>query len=296
MKMSVPVAYLGVIIIWSTTPLMIKWSGEGAGYLFGVSSRMVLALLITSVMLIVWARKLPMHRDAIKTYLVTGLGIFMAMMAVYYGAQHISSGLVSVLFGMTPLVTSVFAAIVLKEQSLTLNKLGGVLLGIIGLSVIFGSDITVGEHALLGIIAILLAVLSHSATSVIVKSIGADLHAMEMTHGGLMVAAPLYLVTWLVTGDSLPEQIPQRTWMSIVYLSLFGSVLGFVLFFYVLKHVEASRVALITLITPVCALWLGQMLNNEHHDPLVWTGTLLILIGMSVFQWGSLIRSYLERY
>lgn len=293
--MSVPAAYLGVILIWSTTPLMIKWSGEGAGYLFGVSSRMVLALCITSVMLVVWTRKLPLHRDAIKTYLATGLGIFMAMMAVYYGAQFITSGLVSVLFGLTPLMTSVFAALWLKEKSLTVNKLSGVLLGIAGLSVIFGSGITVGEHALLGIAAILIAVLSHSVTSVIVKSIGATLDGIDVTHGGLMVAAPLYLLSWFVAGDSLPEQLPQRTWMAIVYLSLFGSVLGFVLYFYVLKHVEASRVALITLITPVTALLLGQFLNNESNDPLVWIGTLLILIGMSVYQWGSVVRQYIWR-
>lgn len=294
--MSVPAAYLGVILIWSTTPLMIKWSGEGAGYLFGVSSRMVLALCVTSLLLVVWTRKPPLHRAAIKTYLATGLGIFMAMMAVYYGAQFITSGLVSVLFGLTPLMTSVFAAIWLKERALTTNKISGVILGIVGLSIIFGSGITVGEHALVGIAAILVAVLSHSITSVIVKSIGADLHAMDVTHGGLMVAAPLYLISWLVSGDSLPEQLPQRTWMAIVYLSLFGSVLGFILYFYVLKHVEASRVALITLITPVTALLLGQFLNNESNDPLVWIGTLLILIGMSVYQWGSLMRQYVRRY
>jgi len=294
--MSVPAAYLGVILIWSTTPLMIKWSGEGAGYLFGVSSRMVLALCVTSLLLVVWTRKPPLHRAAIKTYLATGLGIFMAMMAVYYGAQFITSGLVSVLFGLTPLMTSVFAAIWLKERALTINKISGVILGIVGLSIIFGSGITVGEHALVGIAAILVAVLSHSITSVIVKSIGADLHAMDVTHGGLMVAAPLYLISWLVSGDSLPEQLPQRTWMAIVYLSLFGSVLGFILYFYVLKHVEASRVALITLITPVTALLLGQFLNNESNDPLVWIGTLLILIGMSVYQWGSLMRQYVRLY
>ena len=294
--MSVPAAYLGIILIWSTTPLMIKWSGEGVGYLFGVSSRMVLALCITSLLLVVWTRKLALHRAAIKTYLATGLGIFMAMLAVYYGAQFISSGLVSVLFGITPLVTGVFAAIWLNERALTINKISGVMLGIIGLAVIFGSGITVGEHAVLGIVAILLAVLSHSVTAVVVKSIGAELDAIDVTHGGLLVAAPLYLMSWLIFGAGLPDELPQRSWMSIVYLSVFGSVLGFILFFYVLKHVEASRVALITLITPVTALLLGQYLNNENNDPLVWIGTFLILLGMAFYQWGNLMISYVKGY
>ena len=68
------------------------------------------------------------------------------------------------------------------------------------------------------------------------------------------------------------------------------------MFFYVLKHVEASRVALITLITPVTALLLGQYLNNENNDPLVWIGTFLILLGMAFYQWGNLMISYVKGY
>ena len=45
--MSVPLAYIGVIIIWSTTPLAIKWSGGDAGFLFGVTARMLIGLLFS---------------------------------------------------------------------------------------------------------------------------------------------------------------------------------------------------------------------------------------------------------
>jgi len=293
--MSVPAAYLGIIIIWSTTPLAIKWSGEEAGFLFGVASRMLIGAAVCTLLLLILARKLPWHREARQTYLAAGLGIYGAMMSVYWGSQYIPSGLISVIFGLTPIVTGVIAAIWLQERSLTASKLAGIFLGIVGLIIIFGTGVELSEGAVYGIAAVLLAVILHSVSAVWVKSISARLPALEVTNGGLLIAAPLYLVTWLLFSDGWPEDISTRTALSISYLAVFGSVLGFIMYFYVLKHIDASRVALVTLLTPVLALLLGQGLNNEIINPAVWIGTFCILVGMSVYQWGARLVLSLRR-
>lgn len=285
--MSVPAAYLGVILIWSTTPLAIKWSGEEVGFLFGVASRMLIGAAVCSLIMLLLARKLSWNRVARQTYLAAGLGLYGAMMSVYWGAQYIPSGLISVLFGLTPIVTGVIAAFWLRERSLTVSKLSGVFLGIVGLVIIFGSGIELEDGAVYGIAAVLLAVLLHSISAVWVKAINAQLSALEVTNGGLLVAAPLYLGSWLLLGYNWPVNIPLRTALSISYLAIFGSVLGFIMYFYVLKYIDASRVALITLVTPVLALLLGQVLNNESIQAVVWLGTCCILLGMSIYQWGD---------
>lgn len=285
--MSVPAAYLGVILIWSTTPLAIKWSGEEVGFLFGVASRMLVGAAVCSLIMLLLTRKLPWNREARQTYLAAGLGLYGAMMSVYWGAQYIPSGLISVIFGLTPIVTGIIAAIWLQERSLTISKLSGVFLGIVGLVIIFGSGIELKDGAVYGIAAVLFAVLLHSVSAVWVKAINAQLPALEVTNGGLLVAAPLYLGTWLLVDNTWPADIPLRTALSISYLAIFGSVLGFIMYFYVLKHIDAGRVALITLVTPVLALLLGQGLNNESIQSVVWLGTCCILLGMSIYQWGS---------
>lgn len=293
-NMSVPTAYLGVILIWSTTPLAIKWSGEEVGFLFGVASRMLAGAAVCSLIMLLLTRKLPWYREARQTYLAAGLGLYGAMMSVYWGAQYIPSGLISVIFGLTPIVTGIIAAIWLQERSLSISKLSGVFLGIIGLVIIFGSGIELKDGAVYGIAAVLFAVLLHSVSAVWVKAINAQLPALEVTNGGLLVAAPLYLGTWLLADNSWPISIPLRTALSISYLALFGSVLGFIMYFYVLKHIDASRVALITLVTPVLALLLGQVLNNEAIQPVVWLGTICILLGMSIYQWGGHLMFHLR--
>ena len=286
--MSVPLAYIGVIIIWSTTPLAIKWSGVDAGFLFGVTARMLIGLLLSSILILLLSRRrLPWTKHARKAYFVAGIAIYGAMLSVYWGSQYISSGFISVIFGLNPIVTGILAALWLNERSLTPAKLLGVVFGFIGLLIIFSQGLSLGNNAVIGIAAVCLSVLLHSWSSVLFKKLEIKLTALEITHGGLMVSVPLYLLTWFVMQGTWPEHIGQRSLGSIMYLGIFGSVLGFVLFFYILKHIDVNRVSLITLITPVVALFLGYALNNEVLNATVWIGTAMIMLGMSFYQWSD---------
>jgi drug/metabolite transporter (DMT)-like permease len=131
--MSVPATYLTVILIWSTTPLAIKWSAEGAGFAFAVASRMAIGLAVAALILAVWHVGVPLHRRARMSYLAGGLTMFLAMILTYWAAQYIHSGLISVLFGISPLITGVFALVWLEEDALTRLKVAGMVLGVIGL-------------------------------------------------------------------------------------------------------------------------------------------------------------------
>lgn len=285
--MSVPAAFVGVILIWSTTPLAIQWSSEGTGFLFGVSARMWLGALVCLALMGALSVPLPRHAAALRTYLAAGLGIFGAMTCVYWGAQFIPSGLISVLYGLTPMVTGLLAALWLGERAFSPARLFGMLLGLGGLAVIFGRGLIDHQIAIPGVLAVLASVALHSVSSVWVKRIGAEISAMAVAGGGLLVAAPLYLLAWLLLDGSLPQALTPRAGAAIVYLGLVGSVVGFVLFYYVLKRMAASRIALITLVTPVLALWLGHVFNGESIDAQVVAGTALILAGLAAHQWGD---------
>lgn len=284
--MPVSVAYIGIILIWSTTPLAIKWSAEDAGFLFGVFSRMLLGALICIALLTILNRKLPLHHRALHTYLAGGLGVFGSMLCVYWAAQYIPSGLISVLFGLTPIVTGLIAAVFLGEKAFTPSRLLGIMLGITGLVVIFAQRLHLGDHMIWGVAGVLLAVVLHSTSGVWVKSIGAEMSALDVTTGSLLFSAPLYFLTWLIFDGQLPSNISMRAVVAIFYLGIFGSVLGFIMYFYVLRHMEASRTALVTLVTPVLALFIGHQFNHEVLNVHVWLGSGCILSGMLLYQWG----------
>lgn len=280
-------AYLGVILIWSTTPLAIQWSGQEVGYLFGVTSRMVIGVALCLVLIGLLRLPMAWHSRAIRTYLAAGLGIYGAMLCVYWGAQYIPSGWIAVLFGLTPIVTGLMAQRFLGEQKLAGRRLLGVVLGFVGLVVVFYGSAGVSATAWQGVLALLAAVTLHSISAVWTKKIGYQVNGLVITTGGLLVAVPLYLLTWWLTGTRWPVEIPERVAWSILYLGVVATVVGFALFFFVLRHVSATRVALLTLVTPVLALWLGRWLNGEPLSGPVLVGTGFILSGLLLYELGE---------
>lgn len=287
--MPLALAYTIVILIWSTTPLAIRWSSIGGGFTFAVMARMLIGLALSLALIAVWRIGLPLHARARRSYLAGGLGTFGAMLCTYWGAQYIHSGLISVLFGLTPLMTGVLATLWLGEKALQPGKIAGLLLGIAGLALIFATgDQTGSGKALPGLVALLLAVLIYSASLVWVKRIGDDSPPLATTAGTLLVAMPLFAFAWLLADGAPPAAVPAQAWLAIAYLGVFGSVLGFALYYYLIKHMEAGKVALITLITPVLALLMGNMLNNEVIEARVWLGAALISLGLAIHQWRTI--------
>jgi drug/metabolite transporter (DMT)-like permease len=287
--MSVPLAYLGIILIWSTTPLAIQWSSQGIGFALAVLARMLIGVVVAGLIVALWRIRFPLHARARRAYLVGGLALFGAMVLTYWGARYVHSGLISVLFGLSPLAAAILGAVFVGERSLTPSRLVGMLLGALGLATIFIHGDSLGhEHALAGLCAVLCAVAVYSGGMVWLKQIGDDSPPLATTVGSLSVSLPLFALVWWVTDGQLPALVPPRAGAAVAYLGVFGSVIGFALYYYVIKHLETAKVALITLITPVIALLLGNWFNGETIGLRLWIGTGLILLGLSVHQWEML--------
>lgn len=277
----VVVSYLGVVLIWSTTPLGIKWSTE-VGFVQGLALRMLSATVLLVLLQAALRRPLPMDRDAVLTYLAGTLGVFFAMTCVYWAAQSLPSGLLAVVFGMAPMITALFSALLLGERDDLPRKLLGGAIGLGGLALIYTDDLALGG-ARLALLAVLASTAFYSLGAVLMKRIASAADHVSITTGSMLAAAPLFLIAWGMLGLELPSDPPPRALAAIAYLALAGSVLGFLMYFYLLKHIRASSAVLITLITPVSALVLGALLNDEQLPASVLAGSAVILLGLAVF-------------
>lgn len=112
------------------------------------------------------------------------------------------------------------------------------------------------------------------------KIIGTHLPALTQVAGGLLLALPLYLLTWASIDGQWPDQLPLRSVASIIYLGVIATTLGFSFYYYLLTRLAATRVALITMISPVLALWLGHTINHEPLTIKIVAGTLLIMTAL----------------
>jgi len=284
---SVPLAYIGIIIIWTTTPLAIKWSGQDVGFLFGISSRMGVGLIVSLILLAALRKRIPITREAIHAYLSIGLPLFGAMSCVYWGAQFIPSGLIAVVFGMTPLATGALAIFWLGENNFTPPRLIGMVFGLLGLAIIYSNSFALGPSAHLGILAVVGAMFFHSLGIVWTKKVGGNYAPLVANAGGLACAFFLFVCTWIVSDAVFPTTLPNLAIGSILYLGIVGSVLGAGLFYYALKRLDTGKISMLTLITPVTALLLGRLLNNETLDVATMIGVSLVIVGLGIYQWAS---------
>ncbi|MDP7592324.1 MAG: DMT family transporter [Litorilituus sp.] len=286
--MQVSIAYLAVLLIWSTTPLGIVWSSESISPSMAVLLRMVIALILGGAIIFIKRISLPWHKQAIRLYSYSALGVFGGMTFSYLAAQYISSGVLSLTFGLAPVLSAIFAQRILAEPTIsTLRKLA-MLLSFSGLAIVCSDNFSLQANSYLGLLYVLIAVSLFSLSGVLVKSISLVIHPMATTVGALSIATPLFFITWLLLDGSLPvEQWQLRSIWATLYLGVFGSLIGFFAYFYVLQKLSASTVALITLITPVVALTLGTVFNDEMLNNKIIFGAFLVIAGLAFYYWGE---------
>jgi len=285
-QLKVPLAFLSVIIIWSTTPLAIQWS-SGETPLISVFVRMVIGVLCCLALLSLTKNKLPLESQVQRLYLVCGISIYIPMSLVYVAAQYIPSGWIAVIFGLSPLITGVLSLFIEPEDRLTLTRTLGLLLGLAGLYLVFSASLHFEENSLKGILLVLGGVLVAAASSVIIRQLAKDskVQGMQITTGGLLVAIPLFAITaWLTHQTTATLSFSVKESLSILYLGLVGTGAGFSLYYYLLKEVSANRVSTIALITPITALTVGSWLNNEPLVPAVWLGAGMVCMGLLLYE------------
>ena len=160
-----------------------------------------------------------------------------------------------------------------------------------GLYAMLDTGLQYGALAHYGIFGVLLSSSCYSLTTVLIKKIDADIDTYASVTGTLLIAAAFLSIIWIISDNNLPTEIPDRAGLSILYLAIVGSVIGFLLFYYILKRVEATRTSLITLFTPICALLLGHLSNDEPLNWEIIIGSSFILLSLLLFEFECAIRN-----
>lgn len=285
--MAILLAYFSVVLIWATTPLTIQWSSDSLSFMAAVVARMSLALAIALSVHALLRQSFNTYWAHRKIYFAASIGIFPNMPVVYWAAQYIPSGLVAVLFALSPFVTGVMSLLLLKQNPFTLKRVIALLLALLGLILIFYHQMALSSGSILGIIGILGSCIMFSFSSVWVKKLTADsdvnLSAFHQASGALIFALPGLLLSWWLMGEVLPQMVSFKSAASIVYLAIMGSLVGAALFFFVLQRLSASAVSLITLMTPVLAIILGKVVAHEILSAQTLFGVVLVLLALLLY-------------
>jgi len=202
---------------------------------------------------------------------------------VYWSAQFIPSGLVAVVFAMSPFVMGLMTLVLLKHNPFTVRRVIALLLALFGLVVIFHHQIHFSLKSAYGIAGILLSCFLFGFSSVLVKKLNVKVDAFNQAIGTLLFALPGLLLMWWYVDGHIPTTISIKSLAAVGYLSVFGSLVGAALFFYVLARMSPTAVSLITFMTPVLALILGAGVADETLSLQLWLGAGLVVLALLLY-------------
>lgn len=290
-------AYLGLILIWSTTPLAVVLSLRDVDALWALGLRMLLAAVLASACLRLCGLRLEWSGRALKLYAIGALSMFGAMALTYLGARHLASGMIAVLFGLSPLVVGLLSRFFLPGAALSLLQWLGMCLGLGGLLLIFMQGSSLASLHLSGVALVLAGVLCYACSALWLKRMQQEgqalLSPLVQTAGALWVSALCSLLLLPFLWHVRPQQWPHAlTLLAILYSASLGSIVAMLCYFFLLRHISVSTMALTTLLTPVFALLLGVVLNHERFHAGIVLGMALILLGLVAYYEAEIRRMW----
>ena len=279
------VAFTVLSLIWGSTWMFIKIGLEDLPPLSFAGIPFVIGAIILACV-VAWQRA-PLPRAGRDWLLMatTGLLAFSVNYGLlFWGEQHVSSGLAALLQTTIPVFGLVIAHYHLPGERVTAEKLAGVLLGVAGVGVIFSNQLSLGGRmSLWGSAAIVLGALSVAYGNVLVKARGghiqpALLAAVQMACG----LVPLLAFGYLTEGSPFAFRWTARAVTALLYLALVGSAVAFLLYYWLVRHVDVTKTMLIALITPLLAVVLGMIFLGETLTWRALAGGALIMAGVGL--------------
>ena len=284
------IVWLLLCCIWGSTWLFIKIGLDDLPPISFAASRFFVAALILAA--IIAAKRLSLPRSLKEWRLVAGTGVLAFALnygLIFWGEQYISSGLAALLQATIPVFGLVIAHLHLPAERITPLKFIGVLLGLGGVAVIFSDQlILAGLSALAGSVALVVGSICAAYSDVLVKAYGKTLEPIVIAAAQMFFGlVPLAIVGFIAEGSPLAFRWTSVAVLSLLYLSIVGSAIAFILYYWLIRRIEVTKSMMIALVTPLTAVLLGMLVLKESMHWRTVIGGALIMTGIALLVFRS---------
>lgn len=281
--------WLILCLIWGSTWIFIKIGLEYLPPITFASARFLLAVAILFVLIRI--QKIPLPRTPAEWRLIALTGFLQFSVnysLVFWSEQYITSGLAAVLQAMITVFGLVLAWIFLPAERITPQKVIAVAIGIIGVAVIFIDQLRVENWmAFAGCAAIVVGAYAAAQASILIKAKGTAIHPASLVFCQMLCGLPAIVIYSLIReGGPTEFNWSMRALVCIAYLTIFGTIAAFWMYYWLLSRIESTNAMMISLVTPLLAVVIGAVTIGETLPPQTFAGGILIIasIGLIVFR------------
>jgi drug/metabolite transporter (DMT)-like permease len=280
-------AYLGVYLIWGSTYLAIRIGVENLPPALFAGTRFALAAALLLLFGKLKGYPFPSWRDVRHLSIV---GLFLLIggnLLVVWAEKTIPSGLTALIIGAEPLVISTMDSFTKKGQRLPLIGWIGSVIGLTGVLVLAAPTLGLAEGETLdvwGLSAIILACITWA-----IGSLYAQYHHVEgniFVNAGIQNLAPavVALALGIALGETRELRIATNGILALAYLVVFGSILGYTSYQYLLRHQPPAKATTYAYVNPVVAIFLGWLILDETISMRTIIAAVVILAGVAIVQ------------
>lgn len=287
MKTKVWIALLALYIVWGSTYLAIRIAVETLPPFLHAGLR----FLISGLVLVVWRRAagdaMPTRNQWKSLTIIGTLLLLGGNSLVAVAEQRIASGIAALIIGTVPLWLVVIEFLRPGGTRPAWQALVGLIIGFAGIYLLVGpTELSGGlQFDALGTILLMIAAFLWSLGSIYSRSADLPKSALMMTGGEMLAGSiPIFIVSLLFGewGTFNIAQVSTASWLALLYLITFGSMVGFVAYIWLLQNAPISLVATYAYVNPLVAVLLGNWFAAEELTPRILIGA-VIIIGSVVF-------------
>jgi drug/metabolite transporter (DMT)-like permease len=277
------IVYLVLCLIWGSTWLAIKIGLGSAPPLYAASVRFIIAVMILMAVVKIKKLQYPSSFRALLSLAYPGVFMYAGSYAcVYFGETRINSAMAAILFGSYPFFVALMSNLRLRHEKIRGLAWIGLVFGFLGVVVISYDSLQTSRDLFFGSLLTLAGSFAsayglivhkehHSKANIYVAA------TVQMGLGGLLLTiSALIFERW---SDFV---ISTASVGSILYLAVFGSVIAFLGYYWLLTHTRAVTVSLIAFVTPVVAIAVGQLVAHETLSVPIYIGTAMVLSGIAL--------------
>jgi drug/metabolite transporter (DMT)-like permease len=266
LRVQVALAFFAIYILWGSTYLAIRYAVETIPPLYTASFRH----LVAGAILLLWClwKKLRPTLAQLRASVIIGALFFLGGHgALHWAEQRINSGLASLLIATEPIFVFLLAAAAEKRWRMNAWLLAGIALGLGGVALLFGKNsLITGQGMAIAAAVTLLGALSWAIGIIYSRTSHLSGSPLLLSALSLLSGSLLLLLAGTVAGEGRGfhfANVSHRSWMALAYLIVFGSLITFTAYNWLLERYSPTLVATHTYVNPIVAVLLGWLLAKE---------------------------------
>jgi putative membrane protein PagO len=297
LRLKIYAGFIIICLLWGSSWAAVKLGLESIPPILSLGLRLSLASMILGVIIVLRRLQVPTDRKFWSlVFILCGTSFTIPFVMIYWAQIHVNSGLAAVLFATFPLWVAVLSHFILPHEQLTFSRIVGIGIGFIGVIVIFNkSFFNMTSTTFLSMSAIIMGAIIQASGLVALRKLGEKMHPVMLNFWPMLISTIVLFLASLVTEDYSNIQFDPKVIISLIYLSILCTVITFVIYFFLVKHIEAVILSLSAFVTPVIAMFIGVLVMGEDLTATVTLGSLIVLIGVGIATLGDYMTRRRQR-